>query len=207
MNIVVGLAGGKRVGKDTTASILVEKFQNIYPVHTIAFADPIKEMLKVLLKYTGLNDGDFDALVNSNDKDVRLLPVVDSTYRTLAQTLGTEWGRDSIKGSLWVDVVRERISRLEGVIVVTDVRFENEASLIREMGGMVLHISRERDFESMDSHKSESGLVVNNDLGDMTVSNNSSIDSLRSKIDLISIVLEGAYKAKILQSFWDNVCT
>jgi hypothetical protein len=205
MKIVVGLAGGKRVGKDTTAGILIEKFKNVYPVHTIAFADPIKDMLKVLLNYTGMNDANFASLVNCNEKDTRLLPVVDSTYRTLAQTLGTEWGREMIKGSLWVDVVRKRINRLEGVIIVTDVRCENEASLIREMGGMVLHISRERGFESQDSHKTESGIVVHNDLGDMSISNNTSIDALRTKLDLIANVLEGEYKARLLQSFWDNV--
>jgi hypothetical protein len=110
MKIVVGLAGGKRVGKDTTAGILIEKFKNVYPVHTIAFADPIKDMLKVLLNYTGMNDANF-CLAGELQRE--RYPVccrwVDSTYRNPGPKLWEPNGgrREMIKGSLWVDVVRK----------------------------------------------------------------------------------------------------
>lgn len=55
------------------------------------------------------------------------------------QTVGTEWGHDMIHRDLWVKVVEQKIRqvRREGAtgVVVSDVRFDNEADFIRDWHG------------------------------------------------------------------------
>lgn len=69
------------------------------------------------------------------------------TPRKVLQTLGTEWGRDYSK-DVWIDyTLRKAGERLKDnllldYVVVTDVRFMNEAKKIREVGGHVWRVTR-----------------------------------------------------------------
>lgn len=65
--------------------------------------------------------------------------------RKLLQWLGTEWGRDSISQSLWVDLWKESVKAHMGqdiVVICDDVRFDNEAEALINMNGTLLELSR-----------------------------------------------------------------
>jgi sulfur relay (sulfurtransferase) DsrC/TusE family protein len=68
-----------------------------------------------------------------------------ATVRRLLQTLGTEWGR-SVSETLWLDYMyRVGVNTQPDAvnyILVTDVRFHNEAKYIREHDGVILRVSR-----------------------------------------------------------------
>ena len=80
------------------------------------------------------------------------------TPRYLMQTLGTEWGRRMISDDIWL---RAWVKALGGHrnVVVDDVRFPNEAELIRSLGGYIIQIDRPNGptIDHSD-HPSEQGL-------------------------------------------------
>jgi hypothetical protein len=68
-------------------------------------------------------------------------------------------------------------------VVICDVRFENEATAIRTMGGLILHISRDQ-AEVVDEHVSEDGIRVHAD--DYYIPNNRTLSDFRKELnDLI----------------------
>jgi hypothetical protein len=91
-----------------------------------------------------------------------------------------------VGGDIWIRAGRFRIETLlsdvlSGVIrgvVIDDIRFDNEAELIRNMGGTVVEITRPNSVQ-MD-HASEAG--VSRHLIDHTFSNHTDVDSLKCQV-------------------------
>jgi hypothetical protein len=163
---LIGISGPARSGKDTAGQYLI----NMRNFRKISFAEPIKAALRAML---GLTHEHTDGAL----KDVVLEPY-GVTPRRMMQTLGTEWGRGIINADIWLlraGIVAEEW-RAEGVkgVVVTDVRFENEASWVRERGRLI-HVRRDarlRDVQ-IEAHESEAGIAV--DESDCLVVNNGSL--------------------------------
>jgi hypothetical protein len=148
--LIIGFAGRKRSGKSTAAEHL-EKLGFI----RMSFADPIREMVKFLLVAVGL-EFSVEWLMNAG-KETSVHPLGRST-RYLMQTLGTEWGRELVNPRMWVLIAKARIEDLDSAVSVVfdDVRFEDEAAMIRELGGIVVHI--DRPLGEVDYHVSEAGI-------------------------------------------------
>ena len=88
------------------------------------------------------------------------LPGFDVSPRELAQTLGTEWARDTVDPDFWVKLMWYRV--VDGGceherVVISDVRFPNEATWIRDHGGYVLDVTRDLDAKVV-AHSSEDQL-------------------------------------------------
>jgi hypothetical protein len=130
---LIGIAGIANSGKDTLASMLME----CEAYRKVAFADPLKDMLCVMLDISRelLEDREYKEATN---------PDLLTTPRFMMQSLGTEWGRKWIHKDLWIILARKRIEKYLQYrhVVVTDIRFENEAALIRELGGQIVHLLR-----------------------------------------------------------------
>jgi|LakWasMeta4_LOW4_FD_contig_21_680576_length_1262_multi_5_in_0_out_0_3 hypothetical protein len=169
--IIIGLAGRKQVGKSTAAEYLVD-----CGFERHSFAAPLKNMVKSLL--TDLGYGNRVDFLMDEGKEF-LLPCVFKSPRWMMQTLGTEWGRTLIDPDLWIEVARRNISKSRCSVVFDDIRFENEAWLIRSMGGFVIHIDRESS--QVDSHVSEAGINRAND--DRVVVNAGSITDFLADIN------------------------
>lgn len=147
---IIGLAGRKQSGK-TSAAIKLEKSGFV----RLSFADPIREMLSALLIDCGYLHTDIQTMLSA-DKE-KIIDPIGKSARHLLQTLGTEWGRVCINSELWVLAARLKIEASEAdYIVFDDVRFENEAAMIRDLGGLIIHIDR-GDLVS-DLHASEAGI-------------------------------------------------
>lgn len=136
---IIGITGKKRSGKDTLANEFVNLGYDL-----LSFAAPMKKMLQVILGHI------------QDDKKEEILPEFGVSYRHMAQTLGTEWGRNLISPDLWVKLL-ERQLRPGGKYVISDVRFNNEANFIRKFGGLLIHV--ERETGRVDTHSSESGVT------------------------------------------------
>jgi hypothetical protein len=110
---LVGLCGFSRSGKDAIARSL--------GWHRAAFADALKEDLSLIVGLLGLN-------IEADKDRVRELLV---SYGRLAR---------SCKPSFWID----RLAVTAGAprVVVSDVRYENEAAFIQGKGGVVFYVSR-----------------------------------------------------------------
>lgn len=147
---IIGLTGLAGTGKDTVRRILEEDFG----ADGIAFADPIRDMIGALLTESGYST----EWMYERDKKETPIPGLGTSYRHLAQTLGTEWGR-SISADFWLRIAKARADALKAngarLLVVSDVRFPNETAWIKEQGGEVWCIAREQATPVRD-HPSES---------------------------------------------------
>ncbi len=171
--MIVGFAGKKQSGKSTAARHLLLSHDFI----TYSFAEPLKEMGEVLLAALGLT---LDEIYEVYEGKEQVIHPIGVTWRQLLQTLGTEWGRTHIHPDLWVMCAREFFEQNRHCdIVIDDVRFENEAALIREMGGVIIHVFRNTDL--VDDHSSERGIKPV--APDFVCTNEGSIDSFQSDLD------------------------
>jgi hypothetical protein len=143
---VIGLTGYAQSGKDTVASILVEK----YGYRRVAFADKIKEFLYGINPMVACSPtGYLQDLVNLVGWDeAKQEPQV----RRLLQDLGVS-GRELLYPNVWVTPVLSTI-RSGDRVVVTDVRFENEAGAVKNMGGQLWRVKR-LGFGPVNDHVSE----------------------------------------------------
>lgn len=148
---VVGFAGKAGAGKDTAAKAL-------YPLgyDKIAMAAALKSMIRNLLDFQGVDPYTVERMMEGDLKEVECEFLGGKSPRVAMQTLGTEWGRECISPTLWVDAVRRKIEKApkDARFLITDVRFVNEAIMIRELGGTLIWIDRETSTKEV-SHKSE----------------------------------------------------
>ena len=145
MGRLIGFAGRKGSGKDTCAAVLVD----YSGFERFAFADCMKCICKGLFDLT-------DEQLHGHSKDEP-----DDRYghspRQLLQMFGADFIRDMVSKDFWVEKFRKFMSeRLDDdpPIVVSDVRFQNEVDVIRELGGKVYLINR-RAAGAADLHRSE----------------------------------------------------
>lgn len=173
--MLIGLCGFARSGKSVAASILQER----HGFSELSFASPIREFIRGLLMV------DMPTFETIKDKPHPLLS--GKSPRFAMQTLGTEWGRHGISSTLWVDVCIQKARALMDsgtYVVVSDVRFDNEARAIRDAGGIIIRLHRSdipRILEA--THESESGIT--DTLVDIELHNNQDIQELHHKLQSI----------------------
>jgi hypothetical protein len=142
---LVAFTGPFGSGKSTAAKGLFPKFVRI------SFAEPIRQMLMA---------ADLCAPDDFLRKEEPIEWLGGVTPRKMMQTLGTEWGRDTIYKRIWIAIAEKRVKeKLDmGISVVIDgCRFNDEAEMVHRMGGIIVHIAREGHTVSS-THSSEHGI-------------------------------------------------
>lgn len=165
---VIGIAGLARTGKDTLANFLLAQ----YGGYKYAFAEPIRRMLAA-----GFNinlDHPYWAKHKEN-----VIPVLDKSPRQLMQTLGTEWGRQLVHPDVWIVMATQTLRNRGPGMIVSDLRFENEAAWVRKNNGLVLHLMR-GNVPAVSEHSSENGLIVQPQ--DKMIDNNAGLEELQDKV-------------------------
>lgn len=162
--LVIGLTGKAQSGKTTFSDYLYSKLGKDCSALT-SFAEPIKEMLKII----GVED--VDAYKTKNH------PILGITSRIMMQSLGTEWGRNTVYEDIWVDIAKSKGVGKE-ILIISDVRFENEAKYVRD-NGILIHLEGRGGIDT--KHKSESGIDFL--LGDFFIRNNKDKERLYSQAD------------------------
>lgn len=163
--MLVGLTGRMGAGKDTVYKILSAKLKNKETIKRLAFGDAVKKSAYAIFggeksKYFGTQEDKNEKLPFWEDK----LGEAYSTYRRIAQTFGTEICRNNIHKDIWVLALEPKIQELlkEGIsVVVTDIRFDNEAKLIKSYGGLVVEVVNTNNNHAKDLHASEEGVSPN----------------------------------------------
>lgn len=152
--MIVGLSGKKRHGKDTIAEALEDEGFTI-----LRFSQPIKDTLLLLNPIVY-----FDKV---SGQTVRYAQLVEwfgpdkakdcPEVRLLQKRMGTEAGREGPLGAdVWVHAFEQQLE--DGVnYVIADVRFLNEAALVRRHGGEIWRVNRP-GFDDGDNHDSETQL-------------------------------------------------
>jgi len=164
--MLIGISGKAQSGKDTLGKFLCDEYHCMH----YYFAKPLKEGAKVMFNLTD------DQIAN---KEVPIEPWGISP-RKIYQVLGTEVGR-GIDPAIWIKNAEMFIKKNPGfTVVITDVRFDNEATFIRNRGGFVINIVREQNDIVENRHSSEGGLTPDN--VDLYVHNNGTIEDMCNEV-------------------------
>lgn len=146
--IVIGLAGYAGVGKTATAAHLSDLAEaNGVQALITSFADGVKKAAREVFGWSG-------------EKDAK--------GRKLLQMIGTDVGR-TWNPDIWVDQWRQKAQKFLQIqdsqsvkevypyrlLLVDDVRFQNEVDAIRDMGGVVVRLNRPAPMAPSDQHASE----------------------------------------------------
>ncbi len=168
--IIIGMTGPAGCGKDTAAMALVRQLG----FKRFSFAAPIKEALNAMFGWTPAQ------WLDREWKEESIPGFREQSPRTLAQSLGTEWARD-LDPDFWVKLMRFHL--LDGGceyerVVISDVRFPNEATWIRDHGGHIINASRDLETH-VKTHSSEAGLSW--DLIDFQLANSGGVIQLEKE--------------------------
>jgi hypothetical protein len=219
--ILIGIAGAKQSGKSTAAEIITELTQEVF---VTAYAEPLKiEVFDVIHgrleaprwirdlipeSLRGLTFEEEDRVywhkirwINSRKADLRqLLQVYGTEYRRAQDDL--YWIKKMAKLMDSIQADSRRIQSPEFIFAITDVRFDNEAQLVRDRGGHLIRINRGQP--SGDPHASERRL----DLPDaVEIDNNGSMDDLRLAVRAYLIGLgvevrwDGGHAERMVEEF------
>jgi len=165
---LIGFAGKARSGKDTAGAYLVDNYNFL----RYSFAQPLKDATKIMF---GLTDEQI------KDKE-RAAEPWGMSPRDLYQRVGTDIARD-IDVNVWVKGADIFMRENPGSsIVVTDVRFSNEAFWIRSQGGIVVYLQSDtRGIYENGEHSSENGMK--GDDVDIIIQNDGTINALHEKLE------------------------
>jgi hypothetical protein len=189
---IIGITGNMRSGKDTVAKRMVQTLLDHRKKGLVVhFADHLKEITKLAMGWT-------DQHVYGDLKDV-----TDPNWlvspRYVLQTLGTEYFRKHVDEQFWVKFLlsEEKINHYykKGVdyLIIPDVRFNNEAEKIKELGGAVLRVKR--DGVNITQHASEAG--VDDKFVDGNITNNSTLLWLHHMVDAKVLQILGYAKNSV----------
>lgn len=152
---VIGVTGRKFNGKDTLGNYFVEK----YGYKRLAFADALKNGCREIFGFT--NEQLYGDQKETFDE------YWDTTPRTVLQYVGTDLFREQlctimpkVGKNIWLKVVEKKILdelkiNPNARFVITDVRFQNECQMIKNMGGIVIRVKRDSVNNVVDCHCSE----------------------------------------------------
>jgi hypothetical protein len=164
--IIIGLTGKKRHGKDSVAGVMHKEMLNR---DAWASKRPLAGALKYLvarmlwdnliLFMDPIPYGCFEDLLDAMNTDGEK-----ELFRSLLQVVGTDIGRhfdSSIWIRLWKEDVEDKILTISRTsapicfITVPDLRFRNEAKMIRDMGGFIVKVVKTGAEDDGDGHVSE----------------------------------------------------
>ena len=165
---LIGFAGKARSGKDTAGKYLVDNYQFV----RYSFAQPLKDGAKAMFNLT-------DEQIENKEK---VIEPWGRSPRELYQLLGTDVAR-SIDVRVWIKNAEMFIKKRAGLsVVITDVRFSNEAEWIRKQGGVVIYLeSKTRGINDGTGHASENGLT--GDDVDLVIENDGTINALYEQVE------------------------
>jgi hypothetical protein len=170
--MLIGFNGKMGVGKSEAIKTLNEVSNR--PVELIKFAGVLYEIQE---------------LIYAKISPVYTRPPNFVKDRKLLQWLGTDWGRETISENIWVDLWKAKVVEALGrgsTVVCDDVRFDNEAELVKSLGGLVVQITSNRTDERIDTkagianHASEAG--IKESFIDFALVNNGTLEQYKESL-------------------------
>lgn len=171
--MLIGLSGYAGVGKDEVRNILC----NYHEFQGVAFADKLRAMalhLDPFFPQAGETYSQILLRMGSYEAAKRQYPFI----RQYLIKLG-HGARTYITSTIWLDALLPSSGFTSTTnLVVSDVRYANEAERIQLLGGVILRINRP-GITAVDPTEEESLAKVSYD---MTIENDGTLDDLKFKV-------------------------
>lgn len=140
MTKIIAFAGRKQSGKTTSAEFVANLFWKYGDAKIYNFADPLKTLcIDILgLEYNQCygSDEDKNQLVNCYWDNKQL------TAREVLQIVGTDMFR-KMQNHVWSNAtIRQILREQPNVAIIADCRFPNEVDAIKNVGGIVIKLTR-----------------------------------------------------------------
>jgi hypothetical protein len=141
--MIIGITGLIASGKDTMANYLT----TFYGFKKVSFAANLKDAIAVIFNWDReLLEG---STKTSREWRERIDPwwaarlnIPNLTPRWILQYWGTEVCRRNFHDDIWVASLENKLLRTSEDIVITDCRFPNELTAIRNIGGITVRVLR-----------------------------------------------------------------
>ena len=190
--MIIGMCGLIGTGKDTVADILVNNYNFI----KVSFADKLKDGVATVFSW------DREMLEGTTDESRTWREQKDEfwsretnehiTPRLVLQMFGTDCMRNGFYNGIWVSIVKQQIiNNPDKHFVIPDVRFPNEAKMIKEINGEVWRICRGQDPQWFTSYVTDN--IVPDDVHesewqwaklnfDCVIHNDDTIEDLKNQV-------------------------
>ena len=173
--MIIGITGRSQSGKDTITDILVKKYNFV----KISFADHLKKCVELIFNFS--NDQMY-----SSKKDI-----IDERYhktpRELLQWFGTDIMRKQFDNNFWINQMK---LDMKTNIVISDIRFKNEAEFIKKNNGVIIKV--ERKSIPILNHESENQIID----FDYMILNNHGFEELECIVDDLYMLLVNNQKSQ-----------
>lgn len=173
---LIGLMGFAGAGKSEVARHLCAAHGFVAP-HIKA---PFAAMFATLLREIGYGE-EMIARIIDGDLKRAIVPELGVTSTQVQQDLGTAFGRNCIRPTIWLDLWCAKVDRLlaAGIpVVLESCRFPVEAEVIKARGGVLVEIRRP-GFGPLNAHESERVPAP----ADWVLNNDGTLDDLRRQAD------------------------
>jgi hypothetical protein len=190
--MIIGFGHRAQSGKDTCGQYLVDR----HGYKRVAFADPLK---RAAMQIFGLTEQQcYGSKANKETVDPRWGFTPRYAMQTLGEKLRVIFGEDVWVKSAEAQILNTKIDRsmpkgeiaisldhvtYSGGVVITDVRYPNEAQMIRSLGGIVVRVDRPSLGPLTDAHPSETSME-GFDYDDVIL-NDGSLEALYAQVDRI----------------------
>lgn len=194
--LIIGLAGKSGAGKSTVSTFFkvpIGSQPNSW-VRDIAFAEPLKRAVMAVF-----------GLTPAQVFDPKYKDTIDERFGKTPRQLLQDTG-SLIRKSHWDIFVCRGVEQLTilqkqpdlDIVFISDVRFENEASAIRALGGHILHIERKQVLPdaAKDRHESERGFPKLEQ--DITVHNHGTLQEFQDTMYAVIDTLRPGIMKRIL---------
>lgn len=175
---IIALTGAKGSGKDTVAGIIKAKYDN---VATVAFADPIKNVIQHIFNLDPSSVDQYD-LFKRTDINFQLPGYLNQSLhaRHVVREIGMLMR--SYNEKQFTEYVEEQFKQHPDKLwVITDLRFDNEYTMLKKWNARIIKINRPR-YE-YDGHITERGF--DDHLVHKIILNDGSMEYLKTRVDVI----------------------
>ncbi len=187
--MLIGIAGFKGSGKNLVAEMLGD----IVNTRSFGFAETIKEGVLAMFPESLVTRTDCygpSALREKTLGDLKRNDGEPLTLRYVLQTLGTEWGRDTLYKNIWCDIgilkAKEFLASGFEIAAITDLRFINEAQAVKRNGGVIWYVDRPSVVPADENlHASEAEMLSYEFRSqiDVTLDNSGDLFQLRREVE------------------------
>lgn len=204
--MIIGICGNIGAGKNAIADFLVSE----YNFTRLSFAHSLKEAVSAIFGWSlEMLDGVTpEARAAREEVDqwwAARLQIPNFTPRLALQLIGTNVMRDHFNTDIWVASLERKLAKATSDVVITDCRFPNEISAIKNANGHLWQVTRgERpewvtlaelankgdamaacELDKFNIHPSETAWIGTK--FDLTIDNNGSLiqlqDAIKTKFD------------------------